>query len=114
MNINLVDYKDFSKIKISVGTILTAIENNSLKKPSVILSIDFGSKIGIKKSSAQLQANYRCEHLIHKQILAVINFEPKQIGNFISEVLVLGLSDQKGEPILISPDIKILNGNMLY
>ena len=111
---SLVDYKDFSKIKISVGTILTAIENNSLKKPSVILSIDFGPKIGIKKSSAQLQANYKCKNLIHKQILAVINFESKQIGNFISEVLVLGLSDQKGEPTLISPDNKVLDGNMLY
>ena len=85
-----------------------------LKKPSIILEIDFGDQIGIKKSSAQLQANYKAQDLINKQIAAVINFPSKQIGKTISEVLVLGFPDEQNEPILISPDFKIKNGGKLY
>ena len=77
-------------------------------------SIDFGSEIGIKKSSAQLIKNYTVSNLINKQIAAVINFEPKQIGNLISEVLVLGFPDADNEPILIVPDLKVKNGGKLY
>ena len=111
---DIINHSDFLKVKIAVGTILHAKENNFLKKPSVILEIDFGSHIGIKKSSAQLKSNYDSQNLINRQILAVVNFPSKQIGNLISEVLVLGLPDKNDNPILVSPDLKIKNGKLLY
>lgn len=110
----LIEYKDFLKVNIHVGTILLAEEKNYLNKPSLLLTIDFGEKIGIKKSSAQLKSHYKCLDLINKQIIAVINFTPKQIGNIKSEVLVLGFPDKYNEPILVSPDLKIKNGERLY
>jgi tRNA-binding protein len=110
----LISYADFLKIEICVGTILSAEENNNLKQPSIILTIDFGTNIGIKKSSAQLKKNYNCTYLINKQIVAVVNFHPKQIGNLISEVLVLGFPDENNEPVLVSPELKIKNGKRLY
>jgi len=110
----LISYADFLKIEICVGTILSAEENNNLKQPSIILTIDFGTNIGIKKSSAQLKKNYNCTDLINKQIVAVVNFHPKQIGNLISEVLVLGFPDENNEPVLVSPELKIKNGKRLY
>ena len=109
-----LNYSDFLKVDIRVGTILRAEENNDLKKPSIILEIDFGQQIGIKKSSAQLKSNYEVQDLIHKQVAAVINFPTKQIGKAISEVLVLGFPDNQNEPILVSPDYKIENGGRLY
>jgi len=109
-----ISYSDFLKVDIRVGTILKAEINNILKKPSIILEIDFGKEIGIKKSSAQLQANYLVQNLINKQVAAVVNFPPKQIGKVISEVLVLGFPDKQNEPILFSPDFKIKNGGKLY
>jgi len=109
-----LSYSDFLKVDIRVGTVLRAEENNNLTKPSIILEIDFGKQIGIKKSSAQLKSNYQVQDLIHKQIAAVINFPPKQIGKVISEVLVLGFPDNQNEPILVSPDYKIKNGGRLY
>ena len=109
-----LSYSDFFKVDIRVGTILKAEENNILKKPSIILEIDFGEQIGIKKSSAHLQVNYKAQDLINKQVAAVVNFSAKQIGNVISEVLVLGFPDNQNEPILISPDFKIKNGVKLY
>ena len=111
---NLISYIDFKKIDVRVGTIISAQINNKLDKPSIILKIDFGKEIGIKKSSAQLTSNYNKEKLINKQIAAVLNFEPKQIGNLISEVLVLGFPDDNKEPILIIPDKKVTNGGKLY
>ncbi len=111
---NLITYDDFLRVEICVGTIISAEENNNLKKPSIILIIDFGDKIGIKKSSAQLISNYECKNLINKQIAAVVNFPPKQIGNIISEVLVLGFPDENNEPILVAPECKIKNGERLY
>ena len=109
-----LSYSDFLKVDIRVGTILQAEENNNLTKPSIILEIDFGKQIGIKKSSAQLKSNYKAQDLINKQIAAVINFSPKQIGKVISEVLVLGFPDNQNDPILISPDYKIENGGKLF
>ena len=110
----VLSYSDFLKVDIRVGTVLRAEENNDLKKPSIILEIDFGQQIGIKKSSAQLKSNYEVQDLIHKQVAAVINFPTKQIGKAISEVLVLGFPDNQNEPILVSPDYKIENGGRLY
>ena len=99
-----LNYSDFMKVDIRVGTILEAEENNMLRQPSIILKIDFGEQIGIKKSSAQLKANYNVKDLINKQVAAVINFPPKQIGKIISEVLVVGFPNKQNEAILISPD----------
>ena len=110
----LISYSDFTKIEIRVGTIISAELNNKLRKPSYVLKIDFGDKIGIKKSSAQLTKNYTIDQMLHKQIAAVINFPKKQIGDLVSEVLVLGFPDNNNEPILISPDKKIANGGRLY
>ena len=109
-----LSYSDFMKVDIRVGTILEAEENNMLRQPSIILKIDFGEQIGIKKSSAQLKVNYNVKELINKQVAAVINFPPKQIGKIISEVLVVGFPDKQNEPILISPDFKVKNGGKLY
>ena len=111
---DLISYSDFTKIEIRVGTIISAELNNKLRKPSYVLKIDFGDKIGIKKSSAQLTKNYTIDQMLHKQIAAVINFPKKQIGDLISEVLVLGFPDNNNEPILISPDKKVANGGQLY
>ena len=111
---NIIDYFDFEKVDIRVGTIVEVEKNNSLKKPSLILKIDFGNTLGIKKSSAQLKANYSISELINKQVAAVVNFKPKQIGNLISEVLVLGFPDDNNDPILISPDRYIKNGGKLF
>ena len=113
MNIK-IDYKDFEKVEIRVGTIIEAYENNKLRNPSMVLKIDFGDKIGIKQSSAQLKKNYSTNELIDKQIAAVINFEPKQIGKIMSEVLVLGFPDENNEPILFSPDKVLKNGGKLF
>ena len=111
---DLISYSDFTKIEIRLGTIISAELNNKLQKPSFVLKIDFGDEIGIKKSSAQLTKNYNINQLLHKQIAAVINFPKKQIGDLISEVLVLGFPDDNNEPILISPDKKLVNGGQLY
>ena len=111
---NIIDYFDFEKVDIRVGTIIKVEENNSLKKPSLILKIDFGNSLGIKKSSAQLKANYSISELMNKQVAAVVNFKPKQIGNLISEVLVLGFPDDDNNPILISPNRNIKNGGKLF
>jgi tRNA-binding protein len=111
---DLISYSDFTKIEIRLGTIISVDLNNKLRKPSFVLKIDFGDEIGIKKSSTQLTKNYNIDQLLDKQIAAVINFPKKQIGDLISEVLVLGFPDDNNEPILISPDKKLVNGGQLY
>ena len=111
---NIISYKEFETVDIRVGTIISAEKNLKLSKPSIILKIDFGEKIGIKKSSAKLIKNYKPEDLINKQIAAVVNFESKQIGNLTSEVLVLGFPDYSNEPILIEPNKIIPNGGRLF
>ena len=111
---NIITYKEFEIVNIRVGTIISAEENLKLNNPSIILKIDFGEKIGIKKSSAQLIKNYKPQDLINKQIAAVINFESKQIGNLVSEVLVLGFPDFSNEPILIEPNKMVPNGGKLF
>ena len=109
-----IQFQHFLEVDIRVGTIVKAEVNDLLKKPSIVLLIDFGKKIGLKKSSAHLTVNYNIQDIINKQVVAVLNFQPKQIGNLISEVLVLGFPDENKEPILISPDKKIKNGERLY
>ena len=111
---DIISFSDFNQVDIRVGTIISAEINDKLQKPSIILKIDFGKNIGIKKSSAQLLKNYNLKKLIDKQIAAVINFPKKQIGSLISEVLVLGFPDNNNNPILISPDKKVTNGGKLF
>ena len=111
---DLISYSNFTKIEIRLGTIISAELNTKLRKPSFVLIIDFGNEIGIKKSSAQLTKNYNIDQLIDKQIAAVINFPKKQIGDLISDVLVLGFPDDNNEPILFSPDKKLVDGGQLY
>ena len=110
----IIDYLDFEKIDIRLGTIIEAEDYDKLRKPSILLKIDFGTEIGIKKSSAQLRKNYKSNNLINKQVIAVVNFAPKQIGNILSEVLVLGLPDSDNEPILLFPETKLKDGCKLY
>ena len=111
---NFINYKEFENVDIRIGTVIEAYEYNELKKPSIILRIDFGEKIGIKKTSAQLQKYYKGDELVNKQVIAVINFKPKQIGKIISEVLVIGVPDLENEPVLLSPDIPVNNGGKIF
>lgn len=108
----MITFEDFTKLDIRVGTIKKASHFEKAKQKAYQLEIDFGSEIGIKKSSAQITALYRPEDLIGKQILAVVNFPPKQIANFLSEVLVLGTYSQDGV-VLATPDRTVQNGDKL-
>ena len=110
----MINYSDFEKIDIRVGTVIEAKNNEKSNKPSLYLVIDFGDKIGKKKTSAQLTKHYIPDELVGKQIAAVINFPPKQIGKMVSEVLVLGFPDDNNNPVLIMPSIKISNGGKLF
>ena len=110
----MINYADFEKVDIRVGTVLEAKINQKTNKPSIYLIIDFGEKIGKKKTSAQLTKHYLPEELIGKQLAAVINFPPKQIGKMKSEVLVLGFPDDESNPVLVMPSIKIPNGGKLF
>ena len=110
----MINYSDFEKVDIRVGTVIEAKLNKKLDKPSLYLLIDFGKKIEKKKTSAQLTKYYLPEKLIGKQVAAVINFPPKQIGKMISEVLVLGFPDDENNPVLVMPSIKISNGGKLF
>ena len=110
----MISYSDFEKVDIRVGTIIDAKFNNKTIKPSIHLTIDFGEKIGKKKSSAQITKNYLPKELVGKQIAAVINFSPKQIGKMISEVLVLGFPDIDNDPVLIMPSKKVSNVKKLF
>ena len=107
-------YEDFEKIDIKVGKIIEVLDFPEAKKPSYKLKIDFGKKIGIKKSCAQLTKNYSKEDLKDKLIIAVINFPPRQIGPAVSEVLTLGVPDGDGGCILISPDKNADIGGSVY
>jgi tRNA-binding protein len=105
----MISWQDFEKIEIKVGTIIEVNDFPNARKPSYQLTIDFGS-LGIKKSSAQITHHYSKESLLNKQIVAVVNFPPKQIANFFSECLVLGVYDENKNVILLQPDKPTLNG----
>lgn len=105
----MISWNDFEKIDIRTGTIIEAKEFPKAKKPSYQLTIDFG-ELGIKKSSAQITKFYSAESLIGQQIIAVINFPPKQIANFVSECLVLGVYDENNDVVLIQPKHPVSNG----
>ncbi len=109
----MINWEDFEKVDIRVGTIVQAHEFPKARKPAFILMIDFGAEIGIKKSSAQITINYSLDALVGKQVMAVVNFPPRQIGPIKSEVLTLGFEDEKGEIVLVQPQSKVPNGRKL-
>ncbi len=108
----MITWSDFEKVEMRVGTILEAVDFPEARKPAYQLTIDFGSDIGIKKSSAQLTYRYSKEDLVGKQIIAVVNFPKKQIGKFMSECLVLG-SVNGNDIVLLSSDLKVANGLLI-
>lgn len=108
----MATFDDFAKLDIRVGTILSAKPFEKARKPAYQLEVDFGAEVGVKKSSAQITEHYTPENLIGKQILAVVNFPPRQIANFFSEVLVLGTYSTDGV-VLITPDKQVQNGDKL-
>jgi len=106
--------EDFDKLNIRVGKIIEVQDFPQARKPSFKITVDFGGEMGIKKSSAQLVANYSKEALLNKKIFAVVNFPPRQIGSFVSEILILGVPDYDGETILIQPEKDVPVGGKLY
>ena len=105
----LITWADFEKVNICAGTILEAVDFPQARKPAYQLTIDFGEQ-GIKRSSVQITHHYKKEELVGQQVLAVINFPVKQVANFFSECLVLGVYDTEGQVILVKPDKHVQNG----
>ncbi|MCV2893224.1 tRNA-binding protein [Lentibacter sp. XHP0401] len=108
-----ISFDDFLKVDIRVGTVVEAAPYPEARKPAIKLIVDFGEEIGRKKSSAQITDHYTPEALIGKQVIAVVNFPPRQIGKFMSEVLVLGLHDSDGGVVLLRPDTPVQNGERM-
>ena len=109
-----ITYDDFARVDIRIGTILEAAPLEGARKPAFRLSIDFGPEIGVKKSSAQLTVHYAASGLVGRQVAAVVNFPPRQIGKFMSEVLTLGFPDGDGSVVLVVPDKKVPDGGKLF
>lgn len=107
-------FEEFLKTDIRVGTVVAAHDFPEARKPAYRLEIDFGPTIGIRKTSAQIVANYTREELVGRQVAAVVNFPPRQIGPAMSEVLTLGFADEKGEVVLFAPDTPVPNGSRLF
>jgi tRNA-binding protein len=109
-----ISFDDFLKVDIRVGTIVEAAPFPEARKPAYRLMIDFGPEIGVRKCSAQITKNYRLDELVGRQVAAVVNFPPRQIGPLMSEVLTLGFPDAEGEVMLLGPDRKVPNGGRMY
>ena len=109
-----IAYDDFLKVDIRVGTVIKAEPFPEARKPAIKLLIDFGDEIGVKKSSAQITENHAVESLVGTQVIAVVNFPPRQIGPFMSEVLTLGLADANDKVMLLRPDRPVPNGGRMY
>ncbi|MGD9867740.1 MAG: tRNA-binding protein [Hyphomicrobiales bacterium] len=109
-----IAFGDFLKVDIRVGTVVRAEPFPQARKPAIRLWIDFGPGIGEKKSSAQITRYYKPEELVGRQVAAVVNFPPRQIGPIMSEVLTLGFPDETGEVVLFAPDLKVPDGGRLF
>ncbi len=109
-----ITFDDFERVDIRVGTIVEARPFPEARKPAYKLSIDFGDAIGVKRSSVQITVHYKPDQLIGRQVCAVVNFPPRQIGPFVSEVLTLGMPDEDGAVVLVRPDLKVPNGGKLF
>lgn len=109
-----IDFADFLRVDIRVGTIVEAEENPQARKPALKLWVDFGPELGTRKTSAQITRHYTADSVIGRQVMAVVNFPPKQIGSFMSEILVLGVPDADGEVVLLAPDQTVPLGGRLY
>ncbi len=109
-----ITFDDFLKVDIRIGTIVEVLPFPEARKPAYKLKIDFGPDIGIKKSSAQITVHYSAEDLLNKQVAAVVNFPPRQIGPMMSEVLTVGMPDEEGEVVLLEPSKPVPNGGRLF
>lgn len=109
-----ITFDDFLKLDIRVGKITQAEPYPEARKPAIKLWVDFGGDLGVKKSSAQITRHYTPDALVGKKVLAVVNFPPRQIGKFMSEVLVLGVPDAENEVVLLTPDLDVPIGGRMY
>ena len=109
-----ITFDDFLKVDIRTGVVVDAQLYPEARKPAIKLWVDFGGDLGVKKSSAQITKHYTPESVVGKRVMAVVNFPPRQIGKFMSEILVLGVPDDEGEVVLIRPDKEVPKGGRLY
>ncbi|MDH5411910.1 MAG: tRNA-binding protein [Alphaproteobacteria bacterium] len=109
-----ITFDDFLKVDIRAGTVVRAEPYPEARHPAIKLWVDFGPEIGERKTSAQITRHYDTDSIVGKQVIAVTNFPPKQIGKFMSEILVLGMPDEDGEVVLLTPDKKIPDGGRMY
>ena len=109
-----ISFEDFERVEILVGTIVDAQPFPEARKPAIKLWVEFGGALGVRKSSAQVTKHYKPDRLIGRQVVAVVNFPPRQIGPFLSEVLVLGVPDEAGEVVLLRPDIQVPDGGRMF